>query len=232
MNEKTLFLCYGGKASSVQNYPAPIHDQIVEPFAGGAGFSLAYHERGVWINDADRKIHAIWSFVINGPHHWLDVLPTDWKKGDHVLDRMPPGAPLGLMELLRAEANVRTQSSKGVRNIVTSFGVKRINTIRERVEYWIPRIAHWNITNLGYGEIPAIEATWFIDPPYYNLAGSKYRESHVDYRELAAWCRGRPGQVIVCENVGANWLPFRPSHIVNSIGGLKSPEAVWTNEPL
>ena len=31
----------------------------------------------------------------------------------------------------------------------------------------------------------------------------------IDYARLADWCRALPGTVDVCENVGADWLPFQ-----------------------
>jgi hypothetical protein len=40
--------------------------------------------------------------------------------------------------------------------------------------------------------------------------GYLYPYNRLNYSELAAWCRSRPGQVIVCEEEGADWLPFRP----------------------
>jgi hypothetical protein len=32
----------------------------------------------------------------------------------------------------------------------------------------------------------------------------------VDYVHLGKWCMERTGQLIVCDNTGADWLPFRP----------------------
>lgn len=54
------------------------------------------------------------------------------------------------------------------------------------------------------------DATWFIDPPYRGRPGSHYRYGSklIDYTNLAAWCQMLPGQVIVCEQHGADWLPF------------------------
>jgi hypothetical protein len=62
--------------------------------------------------------------------------------------------------------------------------------------------------------MPNVEATWFVDPPYQHVAKS-YRNDEidcntVDFPALAAWVRSRSGQVIVCEQAGADWLPFEP----------------------
>ena len=73
------------------------------------------------------------------------------------------------------------------------------------------------------------EATWFIDPPY-QVAGRHYRfgSEQLDYARLAKWCRSRPGQVIVCENEGADWLPFRPLAAVKTTRAKRrSKEVIW-----
>ncbi|MGP8214417.1 MAG: hypothetical protein ACLQQ4_02520 [Bacteroidia bacterium] len=88
-----------------------------------------------------------------------------------------------------------------------------------------PEIRHWNVVHGDYRNLPDIEATWFIDAPYQN-GGKYYRHNQIDYEELAKWCQSRKGQVIVCENTKATWLPFKP---LKNITGQrhKSVEAVY-----
>jgi 16S rRNA G966 N2-methylase RsmD len=82
--------------------------------------------------------------------------------------------------------------------------------IRERVASQLARVRHWEVVEGSYEEAPVgAEACWFIDPPY-QYTGRYYRHSEIDYAHLAMWVRGLRGQVIVCENEGADWLPFRP----------------------
>ena len=38
---------YGGKWRAAPRYPRPMHDTIIEPFAGAAGYSLRYPDRNV-----------------------------------------------------------------------------------------------------------------------------------------------------------------------------------------
>ena len=79
-------------------------------------------------------------------------------------------------------------------------------------------------------ECPVIgPATWFIDPPYQN-AGKHYRfgSSQLDYPALAAWCQTREGQVIVCEQGGATWLPFQVlSDVKTTRAGQRSIEVIY-----
>ena len=96
------------------------------------------------------------------------------------------------------------------------------------------QVAHWQVVEGDYTTAPDIEATWFVDPPYLR-AGRMYRHSSrdIDYAALGAWCRSRCGQVMVCENSGADWLPFEDHHVAKSTPGSRgkgrSSEALWTN---
>ncbi len=58
----------------------------------------------------------------------------------------------------------------------------------------------------------------------------------IDFPALGDWCRGRQGQVIVCENDGADWLPFTPFASAHAMFGTRrsgrSAEAIWTNEEM
>lgn len=73
--------------------------------------------------------------------------------------------------------------------------------------------------------------TLYIDPPYQNQ-GKYYEESTIEYDQLGDWCLGQAKdghQVIVCENLGADWLPFKP--LVELHGQKKkSVEAIWYSE--
>lgn len=105
--------------------------------------------------------------------------------------------------------------------------------MRARVAAQVDAIKHWRVIEGDYTAAPDIEATWFIDPPYNNKAGSHYPCSSkaIDYPELGAWCKRRRGQIMVCENAGADWLPFRAFATLrrglNKVGG--SREVIWTN---
>jgi len=105
---------------------------------------------------------------------------------------------------------------------------------RQRVAQNVERIKHWMIIESDYSNAPDIEATWFIDPPYNNKAGSYYPTQVDDYQALADWCKSCQGQVMVCENEGADWLPFKPFMAVQANnsknGGKISMEAIWTNK--
>jgi 16S rRNA G966 N2-methylase RsmD len=99
---------------------------------------------------------------------------------------------------------------------------------RERVASQVDRIRHWVVIEGDYTRAPDVEATWFIDPPYNNRAGSHYVHADLDYAALATWCQSRRGQVIVCENEGATWLPFRTFATLKAgLNGKGSKEVIW-----
>ena len=105
--------------------------------------------------------------------------------------------------------------------------------IRSRIANQLIYIRHWSIICGDYRDAPDIEATWFVDPPYENM-GKHYRCNDIDYVELAEWCRARRGQVMVCENDGATWLPFTPFidclAAPNKNGAKKSKGVLWMQE--
>lgn len=101
---------------------------------------------------------------------------------------------------------------------------------------WVDRIAsqldairHWRVIEADYAATEGVGiATWFIDPPY-DGAGSHYVHGcdAIDYEALGRFCRSRQGQVIVCENEGARWLPFEHLRDVKTARRGRSAEAVW-----
>ena len=60
-----LFKWFGSKWQSAKHYPKPAHDIIVEPFAGGAGYSLNYTDRQVVLWEDDPNLAKLWKWLIN-----------------------------------------------------------------------------------------------------------------------------------------------------------------------
>ncbi len=88
-----------------------------------------------------------------------------------------------------------------------------------RLALQVQQIRHWKVTHGSYVDVENEDATWFIDPPRQLPA-----HKEIDFDHLGPWCRSRKGAVIVCENEGADWLPF---HSLDEDG---SPDdVVWTN---
>jgi hypothetical protein len=102
----------------------------------------------------------------------------------------------------------------------------------ERIASQVSRIRHWTVIEGDFTQAPDCTATWFIDPPYAH-AGLRYRCSSkdLDFAGVAKFCKSRKGQVIVCEQQGAEWLPFKFFHRAKANesvnGGKISNEVVW-----
>jgi len=213
-----MFSYYGSKGLIVRRYPKPVFDTIVEPFAGSARYSLRYADRSVLINDLDSTIYKIWKLIqSNQPIDW----PDDLERGQDIRE-------LGLSEdITKLLGFGIVQGGSKPANKVTSWAVrdKIWERLKRRINKERPRIQHWQITNLDYQKLPDVEATWFIDPPYQH-SRRRYQMNDIDYSELSEWCKSRKGQVIVCENDKADWLPFEP--LVMTIGqrGLQN-ECLW-----
>jgi hypothetical protein len=214
MAYRSLFSYYGGKSKLVHLYPKPKHDLIIEPFAGGASYALFYRDRHVLINDLDDKTVAIWRYLLRP-----DVLDI-WEKNVHlpilagskISEIVSADCDRGLVYLLQAEANQGTQGARGVHDQVTKRGQKFFDRLLRKMEFFLPQIRHWNLSQTSYENIPNQKATWFVDPPYSNIAGSRYRCNLAasDFDRLHNWVKSREGQTITCENDGAAWDDFQP----------------------
>ena len=53
--------------------------------------------------------------------------------------------------------------------------------------------------------------------------------SKVDYVALREWCLSRKGLLIVCEQEGADWLPFRPLYDLR-VSSQRVTTEVWWSE--
>lgn len=232
---KPFFTYYGGKYRAAPHYPKPQYSTIVEPFAGSAGYSLRYHEARVVLVERDPILAAVWRFIIGATASDFATLP-DLRAGESVDDLSVCQEAkwlIGFWLNKGAASPCKTPSAwmrSGIRP--NSYWGR---AVRERLVTQAGRVRHWRVIEGSYddavvGDVVPGAATWFVDPPY-ERAGRLYRYPTVDYGHLARWCNARPGQVIVCENSGANWLPFAPFRAIKSTPGSRgkgsSSEVIW-----
>ena len=229
---RPFFTFYGGKWRAAPHYPAPMFDTIIEPFAGSAGYSMRYPARNVVLVERNPLIAATWRYLLRVTPGEILALP-DIAQGQTVADL---GACEEAQLLIGWWCNTGSSSPRKSPSAWMRGGTRSNScwgpAIRERIASQVEAIRHWTIIECDYEQAPAIEATWFIDPPY-QVAGKHYRHGskQIDYAALGDWCRSRRGQVLVCENVGASWLPFRPWRDIQASkakhGGKVSREALW-----
>lgn len=225
-----FFCYYGGKWRAAKRYPKPKHAHIIEPFAGAAGYSLRYPYLNVTLYDTDPAVYGVWSYLLKASKQDILALPLNVQHVDDLSVCQEAKWLIGFWLNKGSTAPSLTPSSwmrSGMRPN-SQWG----KVIRERIAHQIGSIKHWKVLNKSYEEANNTEATWFIDPPYQGACGKLYRCRFSEYDNLSRWCRSRKGQVIVCENVEATWLPFQPFSTIKttpgSRGKSRSEEAIWT----
>lgn len=228
---RPFFGFYGGKwRDALRHYPAPKHDTVVEPFAGSAGYSVRYADRKVILGEKDPIIYGVWHYLVHASTADILSLP-DLEPGQTVADLPVDQEARWLIGfwLNRGASRPRTGPSAWMRKGVRpgSFWGERV---RSTIASQVDRIRHWQVYNCSYEDLPVTgAATWFVDPPYQRQGRHyRYGAADIDFSALGDWCRSRPGQAIVCENDGADWLPFRPlADVKTTRRHSRSVEVMW-----
>ncbi|MFO0578962.1 MAG: hypothetical protein U1A78_33580 [Polyangia bacterium] len=224
---------YGSKYALAPLYPRPQHPLLVEPFAGGAAYALHYPDLQVLLIDKDPVIAGLWQYLIRVSESEILALRDDV---DDVTQLGPVAAEarwlvgfwLGRCRATPLQAGgAWLRQHRRVRP-ASFWGAQAKRRIASQLRY----IRHWRALCGEYRDAADRPATWFVDPPYLTKGGRRYREGStgLDYAALGAWCRTRPGQVLVCEQAGAAWLPFERLRRAQGMRGFRD-EVVWTPEP-
>ena len=226
---KPFFTYFGGKWRIAQNYPDPKCANLVEPFAGSAGYALHHHESRVTLYEVDPKIFGVWDYLVKASPKEIERLPDVVEQVDLVKSSQEARWLIGLW-INKGTAQPSKSPSRWMRDGLrpNSFWGP---AIKQRIASQMPSIKHWRVFNKSYETAPNLGCTWFVDPPY-QAAGKGYKFHSIDYASLAKWCRTRLGQVIVCEAAGADWLPFEPFREIKTLEGKhgkkKGLEVIWT----
>lgn len=203
-----MFSFYGSKSKIVKKYPSPKHYRVMEVFAGSARYSLLYFDRDITIVDMDEKVIGVWLYLQQATEK--DILSLPDVPNATVLETIN-----GFSQLLKEEkwligfcangGSAMPKKTSGRHNF------NSWNRDKQRIADSLYKIKHWHIIHGSYDWTTNDTATYFVDPPYQKQ-GKYYRfgSSQIDYNKLGEWCLSRNGQVIVCENDGATWLPFKP----------------------
>lgn len=225
---RPMFSYFGSKYNLAKLYGKPKHNLVIEPFAGSACYSLYWNVPKAILIDPFPQIIGIWQFLIKATEREIMSLPVDF---DHVDDlKIPQEAKWLIGYWVNASPSSACKSySLWARSYRHGFWGDRIKC---RIASQLSGIRNWDARLGDYSDAPDVMASWFIDPPYY-VAGKHYVFNKVNYAAVASFCRSRKGQVFVCENAGANWLPFVYLHKGRGLGGKYrsgvTHEVVWTN---
>lgn len=203
---------YGGKNRLARRYAPPHHEHIIEPFAGAAGYACQYADRMVTLYDKSPIIAGMWRFLIASQPE--DILRIPLLEPEQSVANLPVCQEarwlVGFWSNTAGTYPGKIASAWAKSHSDTHNWVGWGEQARTRVARQVMFIKHWKIVEGDYADAPDVKATWFVDPPYNNKAGRRYPHQPDSFQELAVWCQSRRGQVIVCEQDGADWLPFEP----------------------
>lgn len=242
-----MFYFYGAKNQLARHYPPPEWGVIIEPFAGSAAYAQYWRStiREAILVDKDERTVELWHQLQRMSPEQILALPTP----------VPGEYYEGIIDSLIKMA----AASNGVSAMTGPLACpKRVAGVWEgmmrRMADRVDDVRNWTIIHGDYTEVlrfverskrypTGSRFTWFLDPPYSASVpvrasktsfplGHGYREgsASIDYALLAEWVFTLPGQVIVCEQEGADWLPgFRALRQHHDSQGGRSGEvyASW-----
>lgn len=214
---RPFFPFYGSKWNLARHYPKPVHDLVVEPFAGAAGYSTFHAVQHAVLVDKDPIIAGLWAYLIGATEREILALPELPNAGDSVNDYQLPQEARWLIGfwLNRGSASpklTRTAYSARADRAQLNWGP----AAKARIAGQLEGIRGWTSIEGPYDSFPGVAPhTFFVDPPYVEK-GRYYRVGFSEHATLGQWCLDRRGLVIACEGAGADWLPFE------QLGSFKS----------
>lgn len=218
-----MFSYYGSKGRVVNLYPKPHYDKIIEPFAGSARYSLRFFEKEVILVDAYKVIIDLWNYLFRASKKEIMQLPN-----------LPAGTRFGAEDFdclgqYYLFGYLCNQGAAYARSQVSQRGAERFEFYQKSVANNLYKIRHWKAYHLDYQALKNEKATWFIDAPY-QVGGHKYKYHNICFPDLKKFSLSRQGQVIVCENMNATWMDFKP---MIPMRGMKKMtiEAIYSNHP-
>lgn len=216
-----FFSYYGSKWRMAPKFPSPAFDTLIEPFAGGAAYSLYYPHKNVVLYDINEKVFGIWDYLIKVKAEEFASLPTKFISVDE-LTALSQEAKWYLGFCIgTANPSPRKKPSEW-----STWTESYKHKISDQLRY----IRHWKMNLGSYADISNQAATWFVDPPYQNDCGRVYTCDKIDFPHLGTWCQSRQGQTIVCEAQGANWLPFESLCQNQGSTGVITHEMIWLSK--
>lgn len=205
---RPFFPYYGSKWNMARYYPKPKTGLVIEPFAGAAGYSTFYDCQKVKLIDSDPIICGVWDYLLKAKPQEIISLPDMPNAGDHVDDFDLPQEAKWLIGFWLNRGSAQPKKSRTAYSARSDKG--QLNwgqKAKERIAGQLHMLSGWSVHNSSFDETENEFATWFVDPPYADK-GKYYRHSFSRFEDLASWSLERNGDLIVCEGVGASWLPF------------------------
>ena len=162
---RPFFLLLGGKWKAARRYGTPQHDLVVEPFAGGAGYSTYWEPKRVILVERDPLIANLWKYLTRVSAKEILQLPTQIDSLSEL-----PASICQESKWLTCQSRSNWARSQQYRHLF--WGPQ----IQARIASQVDHVRHWQIVEGDYRKAPNVTAHWFIDPPYI-LAGQHYEHN-------------------------------------------------------
>lgn len=209
-----MFYYFGRKGRLASHYPPPMHGLVIEPFAGSMAYTLHHQpERAIGI-EIEGAVARTWQRVASMTPEQLLAYPSP-AIGDRTSDRW---------QMMAAGSHGTSKAESYLWTDRMNRDLAKQKRMAAKVQPYVS--ASVDYRHGDYRDAPDVEATWFIDPPYQHVRRGYTRDA-IDYDELADWCMSRKGLVIVCEQSGADWLPFSPLAEIRGTTNRRSVEACY-----
>jgi len=214
-----MFYYYGRKKQISKYYPLPNYQAIIEPFAGSAAYSLHGEnwKNQVFLIEKDEKVVQIWNWLID------DATPSSVQS----LPELKVGEKSSEFLHIVHAATKMAFHYKTIK--ITPVLARNWEISKRYIAENLFKVKHWQLIHGDYSQAPDIEATWFIDPPYKDESGTGYRYNSkmIDYHYLADWANNRKGEVIFCEGISGDYLPFKALLDLKGVAGKTSKEFMY-----
>lgn len=184
--------------------------------------------------DINHVICGVWDYLIRSSEEEILSLPLEFESTNDLKISQEAKWLIGFC-INTASSTPGIIKSSRCKSIAGSFssGNNWGESFRYRITLQQQYIRHWKVELRSYETIPEQRGTWFIDPPYQGYDGTLYPHKINNYLKLGLWCRQQKRQVIVCDQNGATYLPFRELasfKMQDRNGGKECHEVFWYNE--
>lgn len=228
---RPLLKYMGSKFTLAKHYPEPLYDTIAESHAGGAGYAHRYPWKRIVLCELNPAIANCLKWLISATLDEIMSLPVELPVGSDIREL---NISDGAKELIRRWQRVGRNDCWTISKWNGLPG-QWAESVKESICESLPLIRHWEVLCGSYADLPNNEpVTTFVDAPYQYVKAYDKEFERIDYGHLGNWCQERNGQVIVCEQHGADWLPFRDFRKLTCCKNRgkqnthQSREVIWT----